>query len=180
MDSIVQTKYFPEFEIVDLSVEYAGATGFVGKERYAIVTDLSEEDLLASFEQHIEPYKPYVIISREMYGAMNDTFLNDDRERKRGELYHDQFSFESLLLLVDETADPYKICESVYNIEFIISRMMELPDNIGPRIYDKYLLGLTTKEVAEKYNLSESGVRHSIFQAKPMLHDIFVECGVAS
>ena len=79
MKNIVKISPNKEFMVIDLVKEYAGATAFVGTEHFAVVTDLSEEDLTSAFSQELEPYKPYVIISREMYRAMQETHRNDNR-----------------------------------------------------------------------------------------------------
>ena len=66
MKNIVIISPNKEFMVIDLVKEYAGETAFVGTEHYAIVTDLSEEDLFAAFSQELEPYKPFVIITQAM------------------------------------------------------------------------------------------------------------------
>ena len=75
MNTIVKISPNKEYMVIDLVKEYAGSTAFVGTEHYAIVTDLSEENLNSAFSQELKPYKPYVIISREMYRAIESTHL---------------------------------------------------------------------------------------------------------
>ncbi len=94
MNTIVKISPNKEYMVIDLVKEYAGSTAFVGTEHYAIVTDLSEEDLTSSFSQELDPYKPYVIISREMYRAMQETHRNDNREHWRDRFCHDTFAIE--------------------------------------------------------------------------------------
>ncbi len=178
MQSIVKTNPNQEFKVIDLSKEYSGATAYTGKERFAIVTDLSEEEL-SKFSYVLEPYKPYVVISVEMFNAMAENNANDKREQWRNCMLHDAFSPESLLLMLDATSDPIKYSESIYNLEYITARMLELPDNQGSRLFKRYVLGYTVKEIALSEGIDERSVQISIKKAKEKIHKAFVECGVA-
>ena len=166
--------------VIDLVKEYAGATAFVGTEHYAIVTDLTEEDLTSAFDQELEPYKPFVIISREMYRAMQETHMNDNRERWRETFCHDSFAIEMEKLPINWKADPALICESLMTVEYILAKMMELPDCQGLRLYDKYIIGFSNKEIALKDGVSKRAVRKMIRRAKHLIHDAFVDCEVVS
>lgn len=180
MKNIVKISPNKEFMVIDLVKEYAGATAFVGTEHYAIVTELSEEELTSSFGKELEPYKPYVIISREMYRAMQETHRNDNREHWREMFCHDSFSFDMEKLPVDWKADPALICESLQTVEYILAKMMELPDCQGLRLYDKYIIGFSNKEIALKDGVSKRAVRKMIRRAKHLIHDAFVDCEVVS
>lgn len=169
-----------EFMVIDLVKEYAGATAFVGTEHYAIVTDLSEEDLFAAFSQELEPYRPFVIITNEMYEAFMITEINDEREKWRERKYHTELSPEALFHLIDEMTDPISICESILNLEYITARMLELPDHQGSRIYKIYVLGFTKEELANDEGTSIQAINESLRLAKNKLHDVFVECGVVA
>ena len=180
MKNIVKISPNKEFMVIDLVKEYAGATAFVGTEHFAVVTDLSEEDLTSAFSQELEPYKPYVIISREMYRAMQETHRNDSREHWRDKFCHDSFAIEMEKLPINWKADPALICESVQTVEYILSKMMELPDCQGLRLYDRYIVGFSNKEIARKDGVSKRAVRKMIKKAKREIHDVFVECEVVS
>lgn len=180
MLSIVKNNPSKEFKVIDLTIEYAGATAFVGTERYAIVTDLSEEDLTSSFGQQLEPYKPYVIISREMYRVMQETHRNDSRERWREMFCHDSFAFDMEKLPIDWEADPALICESLQTVEYILAKMMELPEHQGLRLYDRYIIGYSLQEIAHKEGVSKGSVRKSVQKGKLKIHRIFEELGVVA
>ena len=167
-----------EYKIIDLKKEYAGATGFVGTERYAIVSKHDEEYLLANFRQELAPYEPFVVISFEMYEAIKSNIANDDREHLRYRRYQEPFTVESLLHLIDQMSDPIQICETIYNLEYISARMLQLPNHQGSRIYKKYILGFSNKEIAISEGVSKQTVSRSILLGKTKIHDLFVELGV--
>ena len=169
-----------EYKVIDLKKEYAGATGFVGTERYAIVSKHNEEYLLTNFSQELAPYEPFVVISVEMYEAIKCNNANDEREHLRHRRYHEPFTVESLIHLIDQMSDPIQICETIYNLECISARMLELPDHQGSRIYKKYILGLSTKEIAISEGVSKQTIRRSLRLGKAKIHDLFVEMGVVA
>lgn len=180
MKNIVKISPNKEFMVIDLVKEYAGATAFVGTEHYAIVTDLSEEDLFAAFSQELEPYKPFVIITQAMYEAIAENKTNDQLAKLRDRRYHEPLSVESMLHLIDEMSDPISICDSIHILEYLTEQMLKLPDHQGSRIYKRYVLGYTIKEIANKDGVSIMTVYKSISEARPSLYKLFVECGVVA
>lgn len=56
-----QFKY--ECKVINLSYEYPGYTG---KEKWAIITDLTEKELIEKYDEIISSYKPFV--QAEQYG----------------------------------------------------------------------------------------------------------------
>ena len=83
-------------------------------------------------------------------------------------------------ILINAMSDPISICESALNLEYISSRMLELPNHQGSRMYKKYVLGYTEKEIALYEGVSVQTVNNSLRIAKSKIHDVFVECGVVA
>ncbi|MCR4557867.1 MAG: sigma-70 region 4 domain-containing protein [Saccharofermentans sp.] len=180
MNTICNLFLDKEYKVIDLKKEYAGATGYVGEERYAVVTELAEKELLEKFGQKLNRFKPFVVISYEMYDAIVETKKNDKREQWRDCMLHDAFTTESLLILINAMSDPISICESALTLEYIASRMLELPNHQGSRMYKRYVLGYTVKEIALYEGVTERSVEKSLQIAKAKIHDVFVECGVVA
>ena len=171
-------EYKDEYVIINLATEYHGYTGDIP---YAIVTDLSEQEFMSLFGKETESFRPCVFLTGEMYSAIHDYDKNDHREHTREGDYHDVFALESYaLLLVDEMSNPIRICESIFTMECIFERMRNLPENVGTRVYKKYVIGYTAKEIGEQEGLSKWAVWRSIERALPEIHEIFVDLGVAS
>ena len=177
MRSIIYESVNNDFQIIDLKKEYKGYKEDI---RYAIVTDLPEDKLHKAYEEVINGYCPFVIITFEMCAAMEESFHNDERERWRDRFLHDDLSLEAAMFLVDEMANPVRISESLFTMECIFSRMRELPYKAGPRVYKKYVIGFTNREIAKQEGITFEEVRKSIYRAKPELRRIFVELGVVA
>lgn len=175
-----EDSFINECKIINLEIEYRGATSFVGTEHYAIVTNLSEEALISKYDKELTSYKPFVIITHEMYEVIKKSNNNDERENKRNALYHDAYAIEDERIPVDEQTDPAAIAETNCNTENIYNAIMSLPGRQGQRLYKKYVLGYSTHEIAVSEGVTEVSVLQSISRAKKTVHDVFVELGVVA
>ena len=55
-------------KVIRLDAEY---TGYTGDTKYAIITDLTEEELSARYPAEIKRYIPFVLLSSEMGRAIS-------------------------------------------------------------------------------------------------------------
>ena len=116
-----EKEYKDEYVIINLATEYHGYTGDIS---YAIVTDLSEKEFLANFGEETKSFRPCIYLTGKMYSAFHDYDKNEHREHTREGDYHDAFAFESsALLLVDEMANPARICESKFTLACIFKKL---------------------------------------------------------
>lgn len=174
MTSIIHTTN--NLIVIDLVKEYGGRASFTGQEHFAVVadTELTAEELKA-----VEPYKPYVIITTAMFKAFTDNYSNDDRERKRDALYHEANNVETdLLFLVDEYSDPVRICEAVESLSLLMDKMLSLPDNQGTRMYKRYVLGFTTREISQQEHVTMDTIQKCLLEARKSIKVAFRELGV--
>lgn len=67
-------------KVINLSYEYPGYTG---EEKWAIITDLTEEELSKKYEEIISSYRPFIILS-SLFGSVRADFIrNEDKFIKR-------------------------------------------------------------------------------------------------
>lgn len=163
-----------EYKVVDLTKEYKG---FVGEETHAVVTDLNEEELNSKYGDELNKFRPFVILSNEMYKVFTDSKRNDERERKRDQLYHDPSALEYEADPDNEKTDPALMYETTLTYEYIVNKMKSLPE-VGPRMYKRYILGMTPEEIAAEEGTSARSVYFSLVRGKELLRKVFVECGV--
>ena len=164
-----------EYKVIDLTKEYKG---FVGEETHAVVTDLSEDELNSKYGDELNKYRPFVILTSEMYEVFTESKKNEERERKRNHLYHDPSALEHEADPDNEKTDPALMYDTTLTYEFIISKMKSLPDLEGPRMYKRYILGMTPEEIADGEGVSARTVYFSLVRGKEHLRKVFVECGV--
>lgn len=165
-------------KVINLKKEYNGATSYVGSERFAIVTKLTEAELESHFPQELIPYRPFVIITPEMYAVIAESNRNDERENKRSYRHHDAFAIDDERAPEDSNSDPAVMAESDLTYSHIINEMMKLPGRQGQRMYQHYVLGYSIDEIAHAEGVTAASVYESLSRAKKAIHKVFVESGV--
>ena len=175
MDIYKTNKFNDELIVINLAKEYEGYKGDV---RYAIVSDLSEEELCKTREDEIKHFRPFVIISTEMYAAICESKRNDQREQKRDYLYHNAYALNDDRVPANPNSDPAVMEESAYTMEHIINKMRKLPRQRGRRMYQHYILGYSVEEISKIEGVSKEVVYESLRVAKREMRKIFAESEV--
>ncbi|MBO4911599.1 MAG: hypothetical protein J5504_02650 [Butyrivibrio sp.] len=164
------------FEVLDLAKEYRGSLPYTDSVKYAVVSSLTEEELSAIEE--LQNFKPFIVISPEVYEAILDSHKESERARI-AEIAHPSVPLElAETIFIDELDAPPIICESGIALEFVVNAMMSLPDRQGSRIYKRYILGYTSKEISTLENVALVSVFESLRDAKEAMRDVFAELGL--
>ena len=74
-------------------------------------------------------------------------------------MFHDSFAFDVDSFLIDELSNPVRICESLFTMNAIFAEMEKLPERAGFFIYQKYIVGYSSKEIAEQEGVTKWAVR---------------------
>lgn len=76
-----QKKLFAkDCKLINLKYEY---TGYIGQEKWAIVSELSEQELFEKYPDEVKKYIPFVLLSVEQGKAIQAYNRNEDKYRKR-------------------------------------------------------------------------------------------------
>ena len=67
-------------KLINLKYEY---TGYTGQEKWAIVSELSEQELFEKYPNEVKKYIPFVLLSVERGKAIQAYNRNEDKYRKR-------------------------------------------------------------------------------------------------
>ena len=172
-----------DYIVIDLTKEYTGATPYVDKENYSVVnmSGLSDEEFTKNYADDLRTYQPYVIISRDMYEAIREYSTNEERERKRDALFNEPLSIEiAETILIDELSSPVRICESKEILSILVDRILSLPDNQGSRLYKRYVLGLTTREISQQEHVTVDTIQKCLLEARNSIKHVFRELEVIS
>lgn len=158
--SALEEQFNHECLAINVKDEYPD---YLGTEQWIIITDLSDEELTARYEDLINRYYPYIKLSVEQGKAIIIYRRNEDKHRKRKKLY------ESLLPDCDGEDE---IHSNLTQVDFVsqlvmsdyIKNMLEqLPsEKQRNRIVLRYLFGFTAVEIAEMENVSSQAVDKSI------------------
>ena len=165
-----------ECKLINLQYEY---TGYMGQERWAIITELSEEDLFAKYPDVVNRYIPFVLMSVAQGEVIYESKRNDDKYDKRNKRTLDAYGYEDEIsqLLHKEIIVPYidaieaeenalldeerKIQRSIEiaKVRKVLSMLQPIQKQ---RLLKHIIEGKTVREIAREEGTYHSSVTKSI------------------
>ena len=165
-----------EFKVFNLAFEY---DGYSGDEKFALATDLTEEELRSKYGDEIVAFEPFVSLTREMGLIMTEQHKNNQKFRKRASRGQEVF--------VEDIDDEFYSSESAQaknNIEIrddlIIAAINKLSSKSRERIIKKFYLGKTAKEIASESGFDSSTVAKDIHKSLKTLEVLLKDMGVCA
>lgn len=170
-----------ECKVIDLRYEYVG---YIGEEKYAIVTDLTKDELLAKYPDVICRYTPFVLLSILHGEVIRDFHRNEDKFQKRDIRnhnlyggYEDGVSERSYREFVTTYEDPVQqAIREAYELEMKqvhhrnilkVQKTLSLMKPIQKdRLIKSVVKGMSSREIAKEESVNYSTVDKSISAAK--------------
>lgn len=165
--SIEQQKetFKQECKVINLKFEYKGYTG---SERFAIVTEHSEKELMDKYPDIIGDYMPFVLLSTAQGRVISEANRIDDAYRKRVKRHQELFSIDDEEFEWHHRKDLIKnenVLDSLIREE-TLSKLHQCLDNLSEiqreRIIKYYFYGMSYTEIANEEDVSRSAVTESI------------------
>lgn len=166
-------------KLINLRYEY---TNYTGKEKWAVVTELTEKKLRKKYPDIIKRYTPFVLLSMAQGEVINESDRNDDKYEKRAKRTLDVYGYEDDISeqfhreLIMPFADPFEQAEEEQlKIEKEQLRRMEIAkvrkvlEMMKPiqkeRLCKVVLMGLSSRKIAQEEGVNYSAVDKSIAAA---------------
>lgn len=166
-------------KLINLRYEY---TNYTGKEKWAVVTELTEKELRKKYPDIIKRYTPFVLLSMAQGKVINEADRNDDKYEKRAKRTLDVYGYEDDISeqfhreLITPFADPFEQAEEEHlEIEKEQLRRMEIAkvrkvlEMMKPiqkeRLCKVVLMGLSSRKIAQEEGVNYSAVDKSIAAA---------------
>ena len=166
-------------KLINLRYEY---TNYIGKEKWAVVTELTEKELRKKYPDIIKRYTPFVLLSMAQGEVINESDRNDDKYEKRAKRTLDVYGYEDDISeqfhreLITPFADSFEQAEEEQlEIEKEQLRRMEIAkvrkvlEMMKPiqkeRLCKVVLLGLSSRKIAQEEGVNYSAVDKSIAAA---------------
>lgn len=177
-----------ECKVIDLRYEYVG---YNGVEKYAIVTDLSKEELLTKYPNVICRYTPFVLLSILHGEVIRDFHRNEDKFQKRDLRnhnlyggYEDGISERSYRDYITTYEDPvHQTIREAYEFEMEqirqrnILRVRKTLSLMKPiqkeRLIKSEVKGMSAREIAREEGVHHSTVLKSLEAAKKNFKKIY-------
>ena len=77
--------------VVNMKCEYPG---YIGDIQWMVISELTEEQIIATYPVEIKPYMPFVYMTREMFEPIVESDNNNRSYRRRSALHEDLYGYE--------------------------------------------------------------------------------------
>lgn len=166
-------------KLINLRYEY---TNYTGKEKWAVVTELTEKELRKKYPDIIKRYTPFVLLSMAQGEVINEADRNDDKYDKRAKRTLDVYGYEDDISeqfhreLITPFADPFEQAEEerleiereqlrrmeIAKVRKVLAMMKPIQKE---RLCKVVLLGLSSRKIAQEEGVNYSAVDKSIAAA---------------
>lgn len=166
-------------KLINLRYEY---TNYTGKEKWAVVTELTKKELRKKYPDIVKRYTPFVLLSMAQGEVINESDRNDDKYEKRAKRTLDVYGYEDDISeqfhreLITPFADPFEQAEEeqlkikkeqLRRMEIAkVRKVLEMMKPIQKeRLCKVVLLGLSSRKIAQEEGVNYSAVDKSIAAA---------------
>ena len=173
-------------KLIYLDREY---NGFIGSQKWAIITDLSEEELRRKYLSVLEKYIPYILLSKAQGEPILESNRNNHKFEMRSKRTTEPFDYDDellplfhseLLSFVDPLVEKERIIERAkeeHALDKLITKVQKALSLMKPiqrdRLIKNVVRGLSSRKIAKEEGVNYSTVDKSIKAAKKNFRRIF-------
>ena len=167
-------------KLINLRYEYSGYTG---TEKWAIVTELAEEELCVKYPDVIGRYTPFILLSMAQGEVIDESYRNNDKYAKRAKRTLDVYGYEDDISeqfhneLITPFVDPFEEAEEkrleeekeklrqleIAKVRVVLGMMKPIQRD---RLTKAVLFGLSSRKIAQEEGVNYSVVDKSIAAAR--------------
>ena len=147
--------------VVNMKHQYPGYTGDI---QWIVVSELTEEQIMATYPAEIKPYMPFVYMTSEMFAPIVAFDTNERTYRRRVALHEDIYGYEDGIFErfhPDLVSDPFDLPDWS-NLYAAIAKLSALQQS---RIRMWAFEGMTFVEIAQVENSTKQAVKKSVDHA---------------
>lgn len=172
------SSFISECKIINLKYEYEG---YNGKEKWAIVTDLSEKEVLRKYSMEIAQFQPLLFLTQDQGTVMAAYTRNENKHRMRQLRYGSMYDINDCAFnehhpeimadydILDLIVKKETSCEMMQNIEMLTNIQRK-------RVIKFFYEGKNICEIAKEEGVNHSKISKSIILSLKKLKN-FLEKG---
>ena len=167
-----------ECYVMDLRIEYGA--GKVGREDYAIITDMSEVELKAAYGDELHQYEPYVVMTMEMGEAIFEYNRNEWKNEKRQHKYGSEYSisepdFDEHHPECAEEPDYLSCLEKSEKYAPLYEALSKLTDVQNNRIIKYFFEHKTMAQISGEENVSKQSIFENLESSLEKLKELLTD-----
>ena len=145
-------------KLINLKYEY---TGYIGQEKWAIVSELSEQELFEKYPDEVKKYIPFVLLSVEQGKAIQAYNRNEDKYRKRQNNNSDAFGYDDGTtenmhsevsvpdFIEQQEMDDYYDRRAEEKMRLFVTAMASLTEKQHKYLVMRYVDGISARDIAK-------------------------------
>lgn len=169
-------------KLINLKYEY---TGYIGQEKWAIVSELSEQELFEKYPDEVKKYIPFVLLSVEQGKAIQAYNRNEDKYRKRQNNNSDAFGYDDGTtenmhsevsvpdFIEQQEMDDYYNQRAEEKMRLFVTAMASLTEKQHKYLVMRYVDGISARDIAKAEGVAHQVVDRHILVAKKKVEKIF-------
>lgn len=147
--------------------------GWTGNEKYIIVTDVPEQELLKKYPRVLSAMRPYLIVGTD-YGKLRNESYNAERRAKWFSAKYDAFGLNDETEIFHNELIDYSFSDRLTLSMELEEAFKELTEIQRKRVIKYYFKRMTMEDIANSEGTVKSAVKKSLEQALAKLQKYFV------
>ena len=163
LNMALDEQFKADCKVIDLKFEYVGYTGNV---RWAIITELTEREILEKYPEQAALYLPFMILSPEFGEIRSEYRRNEKKHQARAKRSVDAFSYDDDVIAAFHPELIGRTLEQVFVERLDTERLWKAIEKLPPiqksRLLNRYFKGMSTRKIAQEEGVNYSAVDKSI------------------
>lgn len=136
--------------------------GWTGTEKAAVITELSEEELLKKFPEIMKELSPFMFLTLEQGEIIQESNRNNHKFEMRGIRSESGFGFDEDTSECHEEAADKGFEDDLLNSLLVQEGMTVLTEIQRQRINDYFFHNMSSREIADLQGADPSSIRESV------------------
>ncbi len=171
-----------ECKVINLKYEYEG---YIGEEQWAIVSELTEKELLEKYPDIVSHYIPFVLLSIEQGKAVYEFRRNESKFYKRSLNNEDAFGYDDELIGVfhsevfvpdfveQQITEEYEENRYQLKMKLLDKALSSLTEKQYKYLIARYVANKSAREIAKEEGVSHQAIEKHLNTAIKKVKKIF-------
>ncbi len=171
-----------ECKVINLKYEYEG---YIGEEQWAIVSELTEKELLEKYPDIVSRYMPFVLLSVEQGKAVYEYRRNESKFYKRSLNNEDAFGYDDELTGVfhsevvvpsfveQQITEEYEENRYQLKMKLLDKALSSLTEKQYKYLIARYVASKSAREIAKEEGVSHQAIEKHLNTAIKKVKKIF-------
>lgn len=179
---VLKEEFQNECKVINLKYEYEG---YIGEEQWAIISVLTEKELLEKYPDIVKRYMPFVLLSTAQGEAVYEFRRNESKFYKRSLNNEDAFGYDDELIgifhsevivpdfIEQQITEEYEENRCQMKMKLLDKALSSLTEKQYNYLISRYVANKSAREIAEAEGVSHQAIEKHLNAAVKKVKKIF-------